>query len=157
VSREPIAVLLLPRALEHFALREQAQELLRAPGVVAVEPGLVPPAAFGRLGDRRAARLARGQARRLLRRLPGRPAAVVLFDPLGWPLARELTDRTGAELWYGPGEDPDAGAEAPSVRERVGRLHAEAARAAALRFAADERSALRTRLRRLGIDAGAPA
>ncbi len=38
----PICVLLLPRELEHFILRDQAQDLLGAPGVVAVEPARVP-------------------------------------------------------------------------------------------------------------------
>ena len=36
------ALLLLPRPLERFILRDQAQDLLRAAGVVAVDPPRVP-------------------------------------------------------------------------------------------------------------------
>ena len=101
-KKPPIAVLLLPRALEQFILREQAEDLLQAPGVVAVEPGRLPYGVFGRVPERTARRLAARQARRLLRGLPGRPAAVVLFHPLQWPLARELSGRVeGCEVWYG--------------------------------------------------------
>ena len=73
----PIAVLLLPRTLEQFILREQAEDLLRAPGVVAVEPGRMPYGAFGR-DARRAPRDAHGRAARpggWPARCPGRPAA----------------------------------------------------------------------------------
>ena len=45
----PIAVLLLPRELEQFILRDQAEDLLTAPGVVAVEPARVPYGAYLRL------------------------------------------------------------------------------------------------------------
>jgi len=38
----PICVLLLPRSLGAFLLRDQAEDLLRGPGVVAVEPGRIP-------------------------------------------------------------------------------------------------------------------
>jgi hypothetical protein len=34
----PLCVLLLPRPLERFILRDQAEDLLRAEGVVAVDP-----------------------------------------------------------------------------------------------------------------------
>jgi hypothetical protein len=139
VSRAPIAVLLLPRTLERFILREQAEDLLRAPGVVAVEPGRLPYGAFGRLADAPARRLAAGQARRMLRRLPGRPAAVVLFHPLQWPLARELCARTGAEAWYGRWDRYEAAYDAgPALRARLERLHAEAASASALTFVASD-------------------
>ena len=37
-ERPPICVLLLPRELDSFVQREQAEDLLRAPGVVAVDP-----------------------------------------------------------------------------------------------------------------------
>ena len=84
MARDPIAVLLLPAPVEELDQREGLTELLRAPGVVALEPGRLPPAK---------GRRARGQARRLLRRLPGRPAAVVVFGDREEPLARALADR----------------------------------------------------------------
>ena len=89
----PVAVLLLPDRLERFAHREQAQELLRAPAVVAVEPGLMPFSFVVRAPERTLRRTSGRQAKRLLRRLPGRPVAVVVFDVLQWPLARELAER----------------------------------------------------------------
>jgi len=48
-DERPIAVLLLPRTLEQFILREQAEDLLRSDAVVAVEPARMPYGAFGRL------------------------------------------------------------------------------------------------------------
>lgn len=141
-ERRPITVLLLPRTLEQFILREQAQDLLRAPGVVAVEPGTIPYGAFGRVPPAGAERLARGQARRLLRRLPGRPAAVIMFHPLQWPLAKQLVQRTGAELWYGRWDRYEHAYDAgPKLRERLEQLHTEAAATSSLTFVASERLA----------------
>ena len=89
MARDPIAVLLLPGALEGMEQRDEVEALLRAPGIVAVEPGRVPSVG----------RAVRGQARRLLRRLPGRPVAVVVFGEAQSSLARELTERVmGCEL-----------------------------------------------------------
>jgi hypothetical protein len=140
--REPIAVLLLPRTLERFILREQAQDLLRAPGVVAVEPGRIPYGAVGRMPARSAARMARGQAKRLLKRLPGTPAAVVIFHPLQWPLASALADRSGAEVWYGRWDRYEQAYDAgEGMRARLEELHAAAASASALTFVASERLA----------------
>ena len=48
-SATPICVLLLPRELERFILRDQAEDLLRAPDVVAVDPPRLPYGAFGRM------------------------------------------------------------------------------------------------------------
>ena len=45
----PIGVLLLPRALESFILRDQAEDLLSAPGMVAVEPARMSYGAYLRL------------------------------------------------------------------------------------------------------------
>lgn len=84
MAREPIAVLLLPRALEELDDRDALERLLRGKGVVALEPGRLRPLTGRRL---------RGQARRLLRRLPGRPVAVVVFGDREEPLARELAER----------------------------------------------------------------
>jgi hypothetical protein len=135
--KRPIAVLLLPRTLEQFILREQAQDLLNAPGVVAVEPGRVPFGAYGRLPERAARRMARGQGRRLAGRLPGKPAVVVIFHPLQYPLAAELCKRTGAELWYGRWDRYEQAYDAgPELRARLETLHAAAASDSALTFVA---------------------
>ncbi len=138
MSRAPLAVLLLPRTLEQFILREQAEDLLQAPGVVAVEPGKLPYGVFGRVPERTARRIADRQARRLLRGLPGRPAAVVLFHPLQWPLARELAGRVeGCEVWYGRWDRfEDAYDAGEALRARLAAFHDEAATASSLTFAA---------------------
>jgi hypothetical protein len=73
----PLCVLLLPRMLEQFILRDQAEDLLTAPGVVAIEPARVPYGAYLRVPGPVADGLAATQARRL--RLPGAPAAIVIF------------------------------------------------------------------------------
>ncbi|MBJ7332548.1 MAG: hypothetical protein JHC95_21815, partial [Solirubrobacteraceae bacterium] len=100
--KQPVCLLLLPRPLDAFILRDQAEDLLRADGVVAADP---PPVRYGvlaRLPEPVAARLARTTAKRLLRALPGELRAVVIFHPVQWPLARALlAARPGAELWYG--------------------------------------------------------
>ena len=135
--KDPIAVLLLPRTLEEFILREQAQDLLRAPGVVAIEPGRIPYGAVGRMPARAASRMARGQAKRLAKRLPGKPAALVIFHPLQFPLASELAQRTGAEVWYGRWDRYEQAYDAdPAFRARLQELHEQAAQASALTFVA---------------------
>ena len=92
-------MLLLPRALEQFILRDQAEDLLSAPGVVAVEPARIPYGAQLRLPASVGDGLAATQARRL--RLPGVPRAIVIFHPLQYPLARGLiAQHPDAELWY---------------------------------------------------------
>lgn len=91
--KEPLALLLLPAALEHFALAEHARRLLAVPRVVALEPPRhrVP----GWLRDAIPGR----QVRRL--RLPGEPRVIVLYDAAQYPLARGLYARYGTvELWY---------------------------------------------------------
>ena len=142
-AKDPIAVLLLPRTLEQFILREQAEDLLRAPGVVAIEPGRTPYGAYGRMPAAAADRMARGQARRVTARLPGRPAVIVMFHPLQWPLARELLRRSpGAELWYGRWDRYEEAYDAsPALRARLRALHEEAASEAALVFVASGRLA----------------
>jgi hypothetical protein len=100
-----VCVLLLPERLEQFALRAQADDLLRAQGVVAVDPPRLPYSAFGRLPQVVGEALAARQARRLvraLRRRRGRPRVVVMFEPLQYPLARAVLAEAGepCELWY---------------------------------------------------------
>jgi len=137
----PIALLLLPRALERFILRDQAEDLLRAPGVIAVEPARVPYGALGRLPAGVADVVAATQARRM--RLPGTPCAVVMFHPLQLPLARALVARfPGCELWYGRWDRYEEAYDAgPRLRRRLAELHEEAAERAALVFVASERLA----------------
>ena len=90
---EPLAVLLLPCALEEFALATHARDLLTIPRVVAIEP---PHAPTRRLRRNSVSAL---QARRL--RFPGEPRVLVLYHPGQYPLARALLGVHGrAELWY---------------------------------------------------------
>lgn len=147
----PLCVLLLPAPLERFALRERAEDLLTAPGVAAVDPPRLSYAAAARLGEGFADGLAVVQARRL--RLPGHPRALVVFDPLQYPLARALAGlHPDAELWYGPLAEPASG------RGRA--LHERAAERAALRFAHADGPAhtqnvpLWERMEALGIESG---
>lgn len=94
---EPLALLLLPRALEGFELEAHARRLLSIPRVIAVEPGRVRTPRFMR--DAASLR----QARRLS--LPGLLRVVVLYHPAQYPLARGLgTVHEDAELWYVPPE-----------------------------------------------------
>lgn len=93
----PICVLLLDGALEQTAFARRAEDLLRAPGVIAVEPG------------RRPARLLAGRiAQRLAKRLPGTPRLVLAFHGAHRPLAAALAARSEAELLLA-GRDFDAG------------------------------------------------
>jgi glycosyltransferase involved in cell wall biosynthesis len=127
-----IAVLLLPRQLESFILRDQAEDLLSAPGVVAVEPARVPYGAYLRLPAPVADGLAATQARRL--RLPGVPRAIVIFHPLQYPLARGLMAQHGdAELWYWRWDRYEVAYDAtPRQRERLEELHLAASMRAAV-------------------------
>ncbi len=90
---EPLALLVLPGALEGYELEAHARELLEIPRVLAIEPRrpdvspLVSEAA------------SMGQAKRL--RLPGRPRLILLYGPRQYPLGRAIYQRhTGSELWY---------------------------------------------------------
>ncbi|MFM8762680.1 MAG: hypothetical protein ACKOFC_05380, partial [Solirubrobacterales bacterium] len=102
-SRPPLCVLLLPRRLESFIQREQAEDLLRAPGVVAANPPRLRFGAVARLPRPLGAAVARRQAGHLLGRLRrrGEPRVFVIFHPVQYPLARALLELCpGAELWY---------------------------------------------------------
>jgi hypothetical protein len=109
----PLLVLLLPSELERFELRERAEQLLAAPGAVAVEPARVSYGALALLPPGVAYFIAHRQARRM--RLPGTPSAVAVFDPLQVPLAVALTQRhKGAEVWQ-LGPDPSEGVDSALV------------------------------------------
>jgi hypothetical protein len=128
----PLCVLLLPRALEQFILRDQAEDLLKAPGVVAIEPARVPYGAYLRIPAAVADGLAATQARRL--KLPGTPAAIVIFHPLQYPLARALiAEHPDAELWYWRWDRYEVAYDASRrKRERLEELHDSAMHRAAL-------------------------
>ena len=153
MERPPICVLLLPRALERFILRDQAEDLLRAAVSIAVDPPRMPYGAFARVplavGDALAAR----QARRLvrtLRRGVGEPRVVVIFHPLQYPLARAIMAVCpGCELWYWRWDRYEQAYDAsPKQRERLENLHEQAAeRSSTIIVASDE-------LARLEGDAG---
>ena len=134
----PICVLLLPRTLEQFILRDQAEDLLRSDRVVAVEPARVPYGVFGRLPGTLADALAAGQARRL--RLPGTPRAVVIFHPFQYPLARAVMARAqNCELWYGRWDRYEEALDAsPRDRTRLRDLHEQAAARSSLTFVASD-------------------
>ncbi len=100
---QPLLVLLLPRPLERFHLEQPVRELLRAQGVVAVDPSRLP---LARMVPTVAARAAMGQAKRM--KLPGTPAAVAILHPFQFFLAGALLARhPRAELWYGRPEDEE--------------------------------------------------
>ncbi len=145
-EERPLCLLLLPEPLETFELRERAEDLLRAPGVAALDP---PRMGYGR--RRLAEAFAVLQARRM--RLPGFPRMLVLFDPLQYPLARALTAiHPDAELWYGPGDPPED--------ERARTLDDLASARAAVRFeripgpAYEANRPLWERMEALGIETG---
>ena len=142
-----LCVILLPARLESgAALSERAQDLLGAPGAVAVEPAAIGYGATSRLPALVRERIAAGQARRMA--LPGHPRAVVVFDAAQYPLARALlAEHPEAELWYGGSGG--------------GELHEAAAARAAVRFGAEpdrparERNRpLWERMERLGVESG---
>jgi hypothetical protein len=150
-EREPLLVLLLPRTLEQFILRDQAQDLLKHARVVAVEPAKVPYGVLGRLPGPLRDRLASGQARRL--KLPGEPRAVAIFHPFQYPLARAIIARNPAcELWYGRWDRYEEALDASDRdRDRLHELHAQAAERSSLTFVASEA------LARLETEAGREA
>jgi hypothetical protein len=143
-----LCVLLLPAKLEASPDRERIEDLLAAPGTVAVEPAAIGYGATSRLPALLRERIAAGQARRM--GLPGHPRAVVVFGPAQYPLARALlAEHPEAELWYG-GREGEAGD-----------LHEAAAARAALRFGENDGASphernrpLYERMERLGVESG---
>jgi hypothetical protein len=147
----PLCLLLLPRALEGFLLRDQAQDLLRARGVIALDPPAIRYGALARLPRVVADVLAQGQARRLLRTLRrdaqkdrhrgGVPRVVVIFHPVQYVLARAIIATVGGdcELWYGRWDRYEYAYDAgPRMRARLTELHEQAARRAQIVFVASE-------------------
>jgi hypothetical protein len=146
VPDRALLVLLLPAKLEASAVRERAEDLLSAPGAVAVEPAAIGYGATGRLPGLLRERITAAQARRMA--LPGHPRALVVFTAAQYPLARALlAEHPEAELWYGGADGGD--------------LHDAAAARAALRLGDEPAGAVRERNRalfermeRLGIESG---
>ncbi len=146
-----LCLLLLPAPLEVFELRERAEDLLTAPGVAAVDPPRLSYMGAARLGEAFADAVTTVQARRM--RLPGTPRALVVFDPLQYPLARALVNvYPDAEIWYGPAGEPEG--------DRLSTLHALARTRAAMEFERSDAPAhtqnlpLWERMEALGIESG---
>ena len=144
MERPPICVLLLPAPLERFILRDQADDLLRADGVIAADPPRMPYGAFARiplgLGDALAARQGRRLVRTLRPRL-GEPRVVVIFHTLQYQLARAIMAQApGCELWYWRWDRFERAYDATErQRERLELLHEQAAeRSATIVTASDE-------------------
>ena len=124
----PLLVLLLPTRLEEMPQREAVEQLLAAPGAIAVEPPRL------RVSTTLAAAIAPRQAKRM--KLPGVPHAVAVFDPQQIPLAGALIMRhPEAELWSLAGPDPQAdfvldvaAADLRPAWERMERLGIESGR-----------------------------
>jgi hypothetical protein len=135
VERPPICVLLLPAPLERFILRDQAEDLLRADGVIAVDPPRMPYGAFARMplgiGDGVAARQARRLVRNLRRRV-GEPRVVVIFHTLQYQLGRAvMAQAPGCELWYWRWDRFERAYDADERRrQRLEILHEQAAQRA---------------------------
>ncbi len=136
----PVCLLLLPRPLESLLLRDQAEDLLRAPGVLAVEPPKVPYGALLRMPPWMAARAARRQARRIQRQVRAhgdQVTVVTIFHPVQAPVARALQELTDCELWYGRWDRYEEAYDAnPQTRARLQALHTLAAEHSALTFVA---------------------
>jgi hypothetical protein len=138
VAERPICVLLLPAPLESFILRDQAEDLLRAEGVIAVDPPRMPYGAFMRMplaiGDGVAARQARRLVRTLRRKVGGEPRVVVIFHALQYQLGRAMVAAVpGCELWYWRWDRFERAYDANErQRARLDDLHEHAADRAAM-------------------------
>jgi hypothetical protein len=138
VADRLLCVLLLPAPLERFILRDQAEDLLRAQGVIAVDPPRVPYGAFLRvplaIGDGLAARQARRLVRTLRRKVRGEPRVVVIFHALQYQLGRAMIAAVpGCELWYWRWDRFERAYDAnDKQRARLDDLHEHAAERAAM-------------------------
>ena len=142
MSARPVCLLLLPRKLEGFILRDQAQELLDSAAVVQAAPPRIPYGAVGRLPGPLVKAVTSLQAKAQLNRLRDagqRPRVVVIFHPLQLALAEALIEQTDGEceLWYGRWDRYEAAYDAgPKLRARLAELHERAAQRSALTFVA---------------------
>jgi glycosyltransferase involved in cell wall biosynthesis len=139
----PLCLLLLPRPLEGFILRDQAEDLLRADGVVAVDPPRIPYGATARVPHALGERMANRVARRLLKvlhRNGDRAKVVVIFHPVQALLAKAILDREpDCELWYGRWDRYEHAYDAgPHLRARLEELHEAAAKLSSLTFVASD-------------------
>lgn len=150
----PACVLLLPRPLPDFILREQAEDLLRGDDVVAVDPPRPGYGAALRLPEGAADAVAGRQAASIVRGLErdGRHARVVVFfHATQQPVAAAVRARTGAELWYWRWDRYETAGDADEARRaRLSALHRRAAQAASLVVASS------VRLEALARDEGRP-
>ena len=88
----PLLILLLPQTLERYPLREPVEQLLAAPGTLAIDPPRIP------LNLAIASVVARRQAKRM--KLPGHPRALGVFEEQQLPLAAALVERhPDADVW----------------------------------------------------------
>lgn len=152
----PLAILLLPRPLEGFILRDQAEDLLQAQAVVAVDPPRIPYGALLRLPHAVGAALADRTAKRLLKvlhRNGDRPKVVVIFHPIQVLLAHAIMQREpDCELWYGRWDRYEHAYDAgPARRARLTEMHEAAAQLSSLTFVASNE------LQRLEEEAGREA
>lgn len=153
--QEPLGVLLLPDKLEEFDLAAHARDLLDVPRVVAVEPSRFRRRTL--LGDDiRAMR----QARRL--RFPGRPRMVVLYDPHQYHLARALSVKHEAEVWYfrgtavAPGLTEEEAAELAMLDQMAGEVAVQTLVAGASADPRSDNEPIRRRLIELEIISSRP-
>jgi len=145
VPDRALCVLLLPARLEASPDRERVEDLVAAPGTVAVEPAAIGYGTTSRLPGLLRERIAAGQARRMA--LPGHPRAIVLFTAAQYPLARALlAEHPEAELWYGGDADELGAAAAARVTLRFGGEPEAPAR--------ERNRPLYERMERLGVDSG---
>jgi hypothetical protein len=143
-----LAVLLLPEPLDALEPDHPARDLQRADGVVAVDPPRLSYALLTRLPAEVADALATLQARRLVLALDQPIAAVALFDPRAYPLARGLLALAHCELWYARADTTDAGSD--RLQRRLRALDEQARARSTLRFTTTE--PLWERMRDLGVD-----
>ena len=147
----PLCLLLLPGPLESFLLRDQAKDLLRAPGVLAVPPPMLRPGLVGRLPPVVADVVARAQARSVIHGLTQEasadgaravvPRVVVIFHPLQYLLAAAIIAAGDGEceLWYGRWDRYEHAYDAgPRLRRRLSELHERAAAHAQITFVASD-------------------
>jgi hypothetical protein len=149
-----LCILLLPGELESLPDDDTLRDLLRADGVVAVEPPRISYGAQTRMPADLADAMATIQARRLLRALRQAPAVVVVSEPAQYPLARGVLVSAGCELWYRRAAGQEIDVADPTRREqRLAALDVQARERSALTFAPDDdRAPLWARLRELGVD-----